>query len=68
MTSNGTRDNNTDTEKLSENRNFSNYYFWSAEKVVPTVDFEKSCFLTSLGENRVSGPGGVRRGDRKSVV
>ena len=28
----------------------------------PTVDFEKSCFLTSLGENRVSGPGGVRRG------
>ena len=24
----------------------------------PTVDFEKSCFLTSLGENRVSGPGG----------
>jgi hypothetical protein len=26
--------------------------------VVPTVDFEKSCFLTSLGENRVSGPGG----------
>ena len=30
--------------------------------MVPTVDFEKSCFLTSLGENRVSGPGGVRRG------
>ncbi len=26
--------------------------------MVPTVDFEKSCFLTSLGENRVSGPGG----------
>jgi hypothetical protein len=36
------------TEKLFENRNFSNYYFWSAEKVGPTADFAKTSILAKV--------------------
>ena len=51
--------NTTNTEKTSENRNFSNYYFWSAKKV-KSGHFSR--FSQKMASGADFGPGGPKFG------